>query len=238
MMAQVQLGNIAVDVVLKDIKNVHLSVYPPNGRVRIAAPVRMSLDTIRVFAISKLDWIKQQQKKLRAQERETPREYLNRESHYLWGKRYLLTVREDNEVPSIELKHSRILLRVRPGTGETGRQALIEEWYREQIKQAVLPLLAKWQPLMGVRVNRFFVQRMKTKWGSCNPKAGHIRLNTELAKKPMECLEYIIVHEMAHLIEPTHSLRFIALMDGLMPKWQFYRRTLNRLPVRHERWEY
>jgi predicted metal-dependent hydrolase len=237
-MAQVQLGNIAVDVVLKDIKNVHLSVYPPNGRVRIAAPSRMSLNTIRVFAISKLSWIKQQQKKLREQERETPREYLNRESHYLWGKRYLLTVREDNEAPSIELKHSRILLRVRPGTSEERKQALFEEWYREQLRKAVLPLLTKWQPLMRVTVNRAFVQRMKTKWGSCNPTVGHIRLNTELARKPLECLEYIVVHELAHLIEPTHTQRFIALMDRFMPKWQYYRQALNRLPVRHENWQY
>lgn len=238
MMAQVQLGNITADVVLKDIKNVHLSVYPPNGRVRIAAPARMSLDTIRVFAVSKLGWIKQQQKKLREQERETPREYLNRESHYLWGRRYLLTVREDDEAPSIELKHSRILLHVRPGTSEERKQALFEEWYREQLKQAVPLLITKWQPLIGVTVNRFFVQRMKTKWGSCNPTARHIRLNTELTKKPPECLEYIVVHEMAHLIEPTHTQRFIALMNRFMPKWQFYRGVLNRLPVRHETWSY
>lgn len=237
-MAQIQLGNIAVDVVVRDIKNVHLSVHPPMGRVRIAAPSRMSLDTIRVFAISKLSWIKQQQKKLREQGRETPREYLNRESHYLWGKRYLLTVREQNVGPSLELRHHHIVLRVRPGTGEERKQALFEEWYREQLKKAVLPLLAKWQPLMRVTVNRFFVQRGKTKWGSCNPTARHIRLNTELANKPMECLEYIVVHEMLHLLEPTHNSRFIALMDRFIPKWQFYRETLNRLPVRHESWVY
>lgn len=237
-MAQVQLGNIAVDVVLKNIKNVHLSVYPPSGRVRIAAPARMSLDTIRVFAISKLSWIKQQQKKLREQERETPREYLNRESHYLWGRRYLLTVREGNVEPSVELKHRHIVMCVRPGTSNEKKQALCEAWYREQLRKAVLPLLAKWQPLMGVKVNRFFVQRMKTKWGSCNPNARHIRLNTELVKKPLECLEYIVVHELVHLIEPTHSRQFIALMDRFMPKWQYYREALNRLPVRHENWEY
>lgn len=238
MMAQVQLGHIAVEVVLKDIKNVHLSVYPPNGRVRIAAPSRMSLDTIRVFAISKLAWIKQQQKKLREQERETAREYLNRESHYLWGKRCLLTVREADEASSIELRHRRILLRLRSGSSEDKKQALFEEWYRDQLRAAVLPLLARWQPLMGVTVNRFFVQRMKTKWGSCNPVAGHIRLNTELAKKPPECLEYIVVHELTHLLEPTHNSRFVSLMDRFIPKWPFYREMLNRLPVRHEYWEY
>jgi len=236
--SQIKLGDIPVDVVLKAIKNVHLSVHPPTGRVRIAAPKRMSIDTSRVFAISKLDWIKQQQTKLREQERETPREYVDRESHYVWGKRYLLTVSESDEPPSVELKHSRMVLRMRPGTDERRRQALMEAWYREQIKQAVPLLLARWQPLMGVRVERFFVQRMKTKWGSCNHKARTIRLNTELAKKPAECLEYIVVHELVHLLEPTHNARFVALMDRFMPKWQFHRQVLNRLPVRREKWSY
>ena len=236
--SQIKLGDIPVDVVLKAIKNVHLSVHPPTGRVRIAAPKRMSIDTIRVFAISKLDWIKQQQTKLREQERETPREYVDRESHYVWGKRYLLTVSESDEPPSVELKHSRMVLRRRPGTDERRRQALMEAWYREQIKQAVPPLLARWQPLVGVRGERFFVQRMKTKWGSCNHKARTIRLNTELAKKPAECLEYIVVHERVPLLEPTHNARFVALMDRFMPKWQYHRQVLNRLPVRREQWSY
>ena len=238
MLSQVRLGDIEVDVVLKDIKNVHLSVHPPTGRVRIAASKRMRVDAIRVFAISKLDWIKQQQTKLREQERETPRDYVDRESHYVWGRRYLLTVSERDEPPSIELKHSRMLLRVRPGTDKDKRGALVEEWYREQLREAVPALLTRWQPLLGVRVERFFVQRMKTKWGSCNHKAGTIRLNTELAKKPAECLEYIVLHELVHLVEPTHSARFSALMDQFMPKWQFHRQVLNRLPVRREKWSY
>jgi predicted metal-dependent hydrolase len=227
-----------VDVLLKDIKNVHLSVHPPTGRVRISAPKRMRLDTIRVFAISKLDWIRQQQMKLRAQERETPREYVERESHYVWGKRHLLTVIEVEGPPSIEVKHSRLVLSVPPRTGEERRQALIEAWYREQLKEAVPPLLARWQRLLGVNVARFFVQRMKTKWGSCNPRTGTIRLNTELAKKPRACLEYLVVHEMTHLIEPTHNARFLALMDGAMPQWRIVREQLNRLPVRHDEWAY
>ncbi len=152
MAARLRLGDLAVDVVLKDIKNVHLSVYPPKGRVRISAPKRMSIDTIRVFAISKLDWIKKQQRKVREQERETPREYIDRESHYVWGKRYLLTVSESDERPSIELTHSSMLLRVRPRTDEDKRQALVEAWYRERLKEAVPPLLARWQPLLGVTV--------------------------------------------------------------------------------------
>lgn len=238
MPSRIELGDITVDVVLKDIKNVHLSVHPPTGHVRISAPKRMSLDTIRVFALSKLDWIKRQQAKLRGQERETPREYVERESHYVWGKRYLLSVTESDQPPAIELKHSRMILRVRPGTAEGKREALVEEWYREQVKAAVPPLLDRWQPQMGVSVERFFVQRMKTRWGSCNQKARTIRLNTELAKKPPECLEYIVVHELVHLLEPTHNARFLALMDRFMPKWQFHRDELNRLPVRRETWSY
>jgi predicted metal-dependent hydrolase len=236
--SQIQLGDIAVDVVLKDIKNVHLSVHPPTGRVRISAPKRMRLDTIRVFAISKLAWIRQQQAKLRNQERETPREYLERESHYVWGERHLLTVIERDGPPSIEIKHSRLLLRVPPRTGEAKRQALVEAWYREQLKEALPRLLSRWQQLLGVSVQRFFVQRMKTRWGSCNPRTGAIRLNTDLAKKPRGCLEYLVVHEMIHLIEPTHNARFVALMDGAMPQWRIVREQLNRLPVRHDEWDY
>ncbi len=238
MITQIELGGIVLDVIKKDIKNIHLSVYPPTGRVRIAAPLRMDSDIIRVFAITKLGWIKRQQQKLQTQARETPREYLDRESHYVWGKRYLLRVVEQDAVPAVELKHSKLLLKVRPNSDKEKKQAVLEGWYREQLKAAVPALIAKWQPLMGVKVGRFFVQRMKTKWGSCNPSAGSIRLNTELAKKPRECLEYIMVHEMAHFLEPTHNQRFIALMDQFMPRWQFYRQKLNHLPVRHADWEY
>jgi predicted metal-dependent hydrolase len=238
MLPQVHLGDLAVDVVRKDIKNIHLSVHPPTGRVTIAAPARMSLDIIRVFAISKLGWIRKQQHKLQEQERETPREYLDRESHYVWGKRYLLKIAEHNQPPVVELSHSRIVLQVRPGTDHAKRQTILEDWYREQVKKAAPPLVAKWERLMGVKVERFFVQRMKTRWGSCNPRAHNLRLNTDLAKKPRECLEYIVVHELVHLLEPTHNAHFIALMERFMPRWQTYRAALNRLPVRHESWLY
>lgn len=238
MTTQIELGDITVDVVLKDIKNIHLSVYPPSGRVRISAPLRMDMDTIRVFTISRLGWIKKQQKKFQEQERATPREYLDLESHYVWGKRYLLKIIEVNEAPSVELKHNKMILRVRPGTDDEKKQAIVDAWYREQLKKAVPPLIVTWEPLLSVKVERFFVQRMKTKWGSCNHKARNIRLNTELAKKPIECLEYTIVHEMTHLLEPTHNSRFISLMDHFMPKWQFYRDKLNQLPVSHENWIY
>jgi len=223
MVERIELGDIEVDVVKKDIKNIHLSVYPPAGKVRISAPLRMDIDTIRVFAITKLGWIKNQQKKLREQQREKPREYLDRESHYVWGKRYLLKVIEKEAAPEVELKHSNMLLQIRPATSDEKKQEILDTWYREQLKEAIPALITKWQPLMGVEVEKFFVRRMKTKWGSCSPGSKSIRLNTDLAKKPPECLEYIVVHEMTHLLEPTHNARFITLMDQFMPKWRFYK---------------
>ena len=238
MAARLNLGGVAVDVVFKNIKNIHLSVYPPTGRVRISAPARMKLDTIRVFAISKLGWIRQQQRKLRGQPRETPREYLDRESHYVWGKRYLLRVIERDAAPTVELKHSRMLLRVRPGTSESNRQAIVDEWYRSELKKAVPSLIARWEPLLGVQVERFFVQKMKTKWGSCNAVSKSIQLNTELTKKPVECLEYVIVHEMAHLIVRHHDNRFTNLMDRHLPNWKLVRQTLNAAPLAHVDWTY
>jgi predicted metal-dependent hydrolase len=238
MTARIDLGDIAVDVVFKDIKNVHLSVYPPDGKVRIAAPARMNLERIRVFAVSKLRWIRQQQEKLRAQERETPRDYVDRESHSVWGKRYLLSIQTQAQTPSVALEHNRLILRVRAGADQAANEAMLAQWYREQLKTAATVLIAKWEPIIGVRVNRLFVQQMKTRWGSCNPRAGNIRLNTELAKKPKECLEYIVVHELIHLLEPTHNGRFVGLMDQFLPQWSFYRQRLNRLPVRHADWSY
>lgn len=234
----IELGALEVDVVRKDIKNVHLSVHPPTGRVTIAAPARLSLDTIRVFAISKLSWIKRQQQKLLEQERETPREYLDRESHSVWGQRYLLKIVEGDFPASVELSHRLLIFRTRPGWSPARKEARLEEWYRGQLKIAATPLISKWERLMRVKVERCFVQRMKTKWGSCNPRTRNIRLNTDLAKKPPECLEYIVVHELAHLLEPTHNARFIALMNQYMPKWQSHRDALNRLPVRNETWNY
>ena len=235
---QINLGKISVEVIKKDIKNIHLSVYPPTGAVRISAPLRMKPDAIRVFAISRLEWIKKQQEKLRKQERESPREYLDRESHYVFGKRYLLKVVEKDSALGVELKHKKILLYTRPGASQEKKEAILEAWHREKLKEAVPPLIAKWEKLMNVKVKKFFVRRMKTKWGSCNPSSKSIRLNTELAKKPPDCLEYIVVHEMVHLREPTHNKRFIAMMDSLMPKWKFYQEILNKSPLRHESWNY
>lgn len=237
-MSRIQLGDISVDVAQKNIRNVHLSVYPPTGRVRISAPLQMSLDTIRAFAISKIDWIRNQRTKFMKQERETPREYLDGESHYLWGARYLLRITERDQAPAVALERGRITLTMRAGASEAAKEAVIAEWYREQVKATASELILKWQPIFAVRVERVLVQQMKTKWGSCNPRARNIRLNTELAKKPKECIEYIVMHEMVHLLEPNHSARFVALMDQFMPLWKTRRESLNDLPVRHAEWDY
>lgn len=237
-MEQLKLGNITVDVVQKNIKNIHLSVYPPTGRVRISAPNRIGLDTIRVFVISKLSWIKKQQTRLRNQEREAQREFINRESHYFNGKRYLLKVTERDAAPKVVLKHSTIELHVRPETDAMKRKSILDEWYRRKLKETVPSLIEKWEKKINVQVNEFGIKKMKTKWGTCNIKAKRIWLNLELAKKPPECLEYIVVHEMVHLLERNHSDKFIALMTEFMPKWRFYKDELNRLPVTHVDWNY
>jgi hypothetical protein len=236
MATQLQLGQITVQVLKKDIKNVHLSVLPPAGAVRIAAPRRMNMDAIRLFAISKLSWIKQQQRKLQGQERTPPRDYVDRESHYVWGKRYLLKLVEHDAPPVIMLKHRTIELHARKSLAPDKREAVFEGWYREQVKSALLPLLNKWQQALGVEINRSFVQRMKTKWGSSNPQRRNIRLNTELAKKPRDCLEYVVVHELAHFISARHDDRFIRLLDRHLPSWQVTRELLNTAPLRHEDW--
>lgn len=235
---QIQLGSITCDVERKDIKNVHLSVHPPTGQVTVAAPASMKLDTIRVYVISKLSWIRSQQKKMVAQERETPREYLERESHYLWGKRYLLSITEANQRPFVSLSHQKMLLTIRPGASAEKRSAVLAEFYREHLKVEVAPLIEKWEAKLGVEVKRFYVRHMKTQWGSCTHERGTIRLNTELAKKPKACLEYLVVHEMIHLLEPTHNERFVGLMDLHLPNWRILRNILNDLPVRHEHWRY
>jgi len=234
----IQLGDLAVQVFRKDIRNIHLSVYPPEGRVVISCPSRHSLDKIRAYALAKLAWILKQQRRFQAQQRESQRKYIERESHYIWGKRYLMCVATTDTAARVEQSPKKITLHVQPGMTLEKREELYEDWMRLKLKSAITPLIAKWQPILGVNVNGFFVQRMKTKWGSCSPTRGTIRLNTELAKKPRQCLEYIVVHEMIHLLEPTHNERFRTLLDRFMPRWTERRRTLNSLPVRHEEWSY
>lgn len=238
---QFKLGNIPIAVSMKEIKHVHLSVHPPEGRVSVSAPVGMEKDTIRVFVISKLGWIKRQQTKLRQQEREAPREFINRESHYFNGERYLLKIvplAPSQGAAHVQLKHKTIELHIRSDASTESKAMIVGEWYRQQLKQTVPNIIAKYQKMMKVEVAEFGIKKMKTKWGTCNPNARRIWLNLELAKKPPECLEYIVVHEMTHLLEPSHNDRFVTLMDRFMPKWRFYKDELNRLPVRHENWDY
>ncbi|MFV8336558.1 M48 family metallopeptidase [Flavobacterium sp. RSP29] len=237
-MQEIQLGDITVEVTQKDIKNVHLSVYPPFGQVKIAAPERMDLDTIRIYAISKLTWIRKQQAKIKSQKREAPREYLTKESHYYFGKRYLLKVIEHNASPIVKLKHNTIELYIRPETNTEKRKEILEEWYRGQLKVKIPELISKWENVMGVEVADFGIKKMKTKWGTCNIEAKRVWLNLELAKKPISCLEYIIIHEMTHLLERNHNTRFVALMNSFLPNWKEVKEELNRLPVSHTEWGY
>jgi predicted metal-dependent hydrolase len=230
------IGGVSVEIVKKDVKNVHLTVHPPDGRVRISAPRRMKVDTLRLYAISKLAWIRRQQAELQAQAREPAREYLEGESHMVWGKRYLLKLVERDAPPVVELGHRRLVLSVRRETDQARRHELVSLWYREQVRSAVVPLMAKWAPALGVAVAQLFVRRMKTKWGSCNPKASTIRLNTELAKKPVECLEYVLLHELAHLLEPKHDDRFRRILDRRFPHWTQVRDELNRSALGHVEW--
>jgi predicted metal-dependent hydrolase len=234
----IQLGEIPVEVFRKKIKNIHLSVNPPEGHVRISCPSRYTPEKIRAYALTKLVWIKQQQRKLQEQPRESPHQYTDKESHYLWGKRYLLTLEETEGTPRVELKAQKMILHHRLGTSLERRAEIVEEWYRERLKKAIPRLVAKWEPIIGVKVKGFFVQRMKTKWGSCSPARQTIRLNSELARKPRKCLEYLVVHEMIHIIEPSHNARFRTLLDKHLPNWQNRKKTLNSLPVRHEKWGY
>lgn len=237
-MKKIVLGDLIIEVEQKDIKNIHLSVYPPAGAVKISAPERMDLDSIRVYAISKLQWIKKQQKKFRDQQRETKREYLTKESHYFKGKRFLLKVIEKKLKPEVKLKHSKIELYIRPNSSHEKKQEIINEWYRSELKKSVPLLIEKWEKKIGIKSNGFKIIKMKTKWGSCNTEKKSIILNLELAKKPVECLEYIIVHELVHLLERSHNDQFVKHMNEFMPKWKFYKDELNRLPFSYIGWKY
>ena len=233
----IQLGDIAIAVRRKDVKYVHLSVYPPSGRVTLVAPKGTRPEVARAYAVSKLGWIRDQQEKLRGQARETPRQFVECESHYLWGRRYLLLVREEEAKPSVHLTHRSITLTVRPGSNTAKRAAVMHEWHKSLLHDAVPELIRRWEPKLGVRVAGYFLQRMKTKWGGCNHRARHIRLNTELVKKPKDLLEYVVVHEMLHLIAPTHSEQFLALMNKHYPAWREARAELNELPLCAEAWK-
>lgn len=231
-----QLGDIAIQLTRKAIKHVHLSVHPPEGRISLVAPTSTRMEVARAYAISKLAWIRTQRAKFSEQAREGPRRFITRETHYLWGRRYLLSVEHQDAKPSVRLDHRRITLVVRPGSTQAVRARVMHEWHKSLLHHIVPRLIAKWESRLGLRVAGYFLQRMKTKWGGCNHKAGRIRLNTELVKKPKDLLEYVIVHEMIHLIEPSHSDHFIAILQGHYPTWREARLELNELPLAAEVW--
>ena len=216
----IQLGEVSIAVTRKAVKNVHLSVHPPLGHVTLVAPTATRLEVARAYAITKLGWIRNQQSKLLAQARETPRQFVERETHTLWRRRYLLSVAEMDMKPAVKWDHRRITLIVRPDSALAKREELMNKWHRTLLHQAVPALIEEWEAKLGVKVSGYFLQRMKTKWGGCNHRARNIRLNTELAKKPKDLLEYVVVHEMLHLVEPTHSERFVELLDKHCPTWR------------------
>ena len=232
-------SNLSIDVVRKDIKNMHLAVYPPTGRVRIAISLNVSDEAVRLFAISKIAWIRKHQRQFKAHDRQSPREFKQRESHFFQGKRYLLRIKEHQAPAKVEIKTKTYIdLFIRPNSTIEQKQLAINEWYRSELKKLIPEIIQKWEQKIGVQVSEWQVKQMKTKWGTCNIEEKRIWINLELAKKPVHCLEYIIVHEMIHFIERHHNERFMALMDKYIPQWKFFKEELNRLPVSHGEWDY
>jgi hypothetical protein len=237
--SQLQVAGMEVLVVRKKIKNLHLAVLPPGGQVRVSAPLSMKDDAIRTLLAVKLPWIKKQQAKFASQPRQTPREYVSGESHYFMGKRYRLEVNYEEAPARVELKgKTRLLLRVRPGSGRTKREQVVSDWYRQELRILLDGLLPKWQARIGVEPRAWGIKRMKTRWGTCNQKSRRILLNLELAKKPVSCIEYVVVHELLHLIEKKHNEKFVDLMTRYLPKWRSEKQELNRFPLSHEEWNY
>lgn len=234
--AYLSVAGLGVDVVYKDIKNLHISVYPPMGRVRVAAPASTAEDTIRLAVVQRLPWIKRQREQLQKAERQSKREMLSGETHYVWGQRYQLDVSRFGP-HKVEPKGKTLWLVTPEGTEAEGRRSALDRWYRREVKAAIPRLLLKWQPVVGVEVDRVVVRRMKTKWGTCIAESRTIWLNPELAKKNPRCLEYIVVHELTHLRERGHGERFVALMDHFLPDWRARRDELNGAPLADESWE-
>ena len=234
----ITVSGIRVQIVRKAIKNLHLGVYPPEGRVRVAAPIAVSDDAVRLAVVGKLGWIKRQRTKFKAQLRQSEREMVSGESHYFLGQRYRLRVVCKDGPPGVLIRSRILELHVSQKASAREREQVLQRWYRHQLRELIPPLLLKWQATLDVKVAECRVRKMKTKWGSCNAAARRIWLNLELAKKPVQCLEYLIVHELAHLIQRHHNDNFISLMDEHLPQWRLYRQELNCAPLAHESWSY
>jgi predicted metal-dependent hydrolase len=234
-----KVSGIDVQVVRKGIKNLHLAVYPPDGHVRVAVPEHVTDDNVRLAVVAKLNWIKRQQRDYKEQPRQSGREYVSGECHYVLGKRYRLQLIERDAKPEVVLlKSGKLKLYVRAGSSVESKELILNAWYREELKRLIPDLLDKWQPVVGRKAKDWGIKRMKTKWGSCNTEARRIWLNLELAKKPLVCLEYILVHELVHLHERRHNQRFKDILDRCMPNWRVRQKTLNSSPLAHEEWEY
>jgi predicted metal-dependent hydrolase len=233
------VAGMNVDVVRKDIKNLHIGVYPPAGRVRVAAPDRLDDEAIRLAVIQRLTWIKRQRKQLQEAARQSEREMVSGETHHVWGLGHRLVVIERPGKREIEVRSGRHLALLVPfRTGAETRRRVLDDWYRAQLRARIPDLIARWEPRIGTSVAHWQIKRMKTKWGSCNPDAARLWFNVELAKKHPLCLEYIVVHEMVHLVERTHGAKFTELMDDLLPDWRTRRDELNAAPLAHEEWSH
>lgn len=235
---QITVHTLTVDVVRKAIKNLHLGVYPPHGRVRVAAPLAVNDEAVRLAVIGKLGWIRRQQAKFDIQPRQGKREMVNGESHYFLGQRYRLRVVSHEGPARVVCGKSYLELHVRPALDAEQRERVLMGWYREQLRQLIPSVLAVWEPKVGACAAEWGIKKMKTRWGTCNTEAARIWLNLELAKRPAECLEYVVVHELVHLIERGHNDRFVGLMDQIMPPWRLHRAVLNHAPLSHEEWQY
>ena len=234
----IEVINQKVEVVFKDIKNLHLAVYPPKGRVRVSAPFRLDVEAVRLAVISRLGWIRRQQVRLQEQERQSEREFVTGESHYFQGRRYRLRVIESDDQLISRNGNATLELRVRKGASRQRRESIVSDWYRRELSLLVPPLVEKWREVIGVEPSTVTIRRMKTMWGTCNPESGRISLNLELIKKSPASLEYVLVHELCHLHEGHHTVRFLELMDSFMPNWRTRRDELNAAPLAHEDWNY
>ena len=233
----IEVSAIRVEVVRKPIKNLHLSVHPPDGRVRVSAPLHIDDEAVRLAVVSKLSWVRRYQKTFADQPRQSQREMVSGESHYFLGRCYRLSVTEGNGPNRIAVNGtSDLRMQLRPGTDRDRREQLLNAWYRRHMKELVQDLIAKWQPITGVEVADWGIKKMKTRWGSCNTRDHRVWLNLELAKKPLHCIENVLVHEMVHLLERNHSDRFRELMDRFLPQWRVYRDELNQAPLAREEW--
>lgn len=230
------VGDFEVEVTKKDIKNIHLTVHPPTGIVKLSAPINTDTQVLKAFALTKLEWIKKHHHRLANQSRESQREFINRESILVWGKRYLIKIEKFNSGDFVEIKGNNLILRLRENISKQTKTEIIESWFRDELRKKANKIIAKWEEKFGMSVRKLYIQRMKTKWGSCSPMSKTIRLNTELVHKNKEALEYVIVHELIHFIEYRHNERFYNLLDSFLPKWKSIRQNLNEAPLSYAIW--